>query len=171
MARRLTFVAPALVAAILSGCGYRAGYLTREGIDSVAVPVFKNDTFYRTIEVDLTRAVVTRIEKETPYRLTDSASADAVLEGKITGYRKTVLTVTVDSRAGVPRNTPTDEEVSITVEATLRNAKTGRVIARTVVREGDDFSGPLGETEDATRVLLYRRIAQRIVERTLERDW
>jgi hypothetical protein len=78
MARK-TLIFIAILA--LSGCGYHSGYTARRDVHNVAVPVFGNDSFYRNIEIDLTREVVSAIEKKTPYRIVDSSAADVVLEG------------------------------------------------------------------------------------------
>jgi len=150
--------------ALLAGCGYRAGYLVREDIHKVAVPVFANDTFYRNFEIELTQAVVNRIENETPYELADSSVADAILEGRITSYRFTVL-------AEDRKNRTTQAEVTVTVEVTLRNARNGAVLSKNTIREGDSFSTFADETQAGTTSFVFRRTAQRIVEKSFERDW
>jgi hypothetical protein len=150
--------------ALLAGCGYKSGYLVREDVNKVAVPIFANDTFYRNIEIGLTQAVVNRIEKETPYELADSSIADAILEGRITSYRFTVL-------AENKNNQTTQAEVTVTVEVTLRNARNGAVLAKNTIREGDSFSIFADQTQAGTTAFVFRRAAQRIVEKSFEREW
>lgn len=152
------------LAAGMAGCGYNAGYVARGDISRVAVPVFANDTFYREIEVDLTQQVVNQIEKRTPYTLSDSSSADAILEGRVKGYTKTVL-------AEDTKDNPIDLNVVLTVEVTLKDARTGAVIKTENIRVADDFVQSLGETETTARTTLFERAAYRIVERVFEHDW
>ena len=150
--------------ALVTGCGYQAGYVARDDLKRVAVPVFANDTFYRGIEIELTRQVITRMEKETLYGIVDSSRADAVLEGRILAYRLAVLQEN-------ERNNPTEVQMVLSVEATLRDARTGAVLSKATVREGDSFSTPAGEDELSQRALLFRRAAGALVERAFEKGW
>ena len=161
MARRLMLVSLLVLSA---GCGYRAGYTVRNDVRTVAVPVFANDTFYRDIEVDLTRNVVAEIEKKTPYRIVDSSAADALLEGRITRYRTVVLQE--DSK-----NNPTETEVVLVVALKLLDRRSGDTLYSGDVRDGDNFSAPAGQTEMQARAALFRRAASRIVETAFEEDW
>jgi len=160
---------PAAAAAFLllfvaAGCGYRAGFVVRDDIRAVSVPVFGNRTFYRNIEIDLTAAVVDEIEKTTPYRIAHAATADAVLEGEIVQYQTPLL---VEDAADLP----VESEIVMTAEATLRDTATGKVLARVLVRESDTFSPAAGEDELETRPGLLRRVARLVVERTFEEAW
>lgn len=163
-------IAVLLALALLTGCGYKAGFLVRDNIETVAVPVFANDTFYRNLEIDMTKAVVDRIEKETPYKLADSSDADAILEGRITRYGFTVLQEDA-------RNTTTASEVIVSVEVTLTDPHTGSVISKATIRDGESFSSFVqesqgqSESEAFARARLFRRVAQAAVEKTLEHDW
>jgi len=145
------------------GCGYRTGYTVRSDVSVLAVPVFANDTFYRNVEIDLTSAVVAEIEKITPYRIGDSASADAVLQGRITSYRTPVLQEDA-------ANAVTASQVVLAVKVVLVDAS-GRTLYSGSVREAESFSPAAGETELAARGRLLRRVARRIVETALEEDW
>src|SRR5690349_10480305 len=72
------------------------GYTTRPNYDpnihSVYVPIFKNFTFWRGLEFDLTRAVVREIELKTPYKVvSDPSRADTELTGTIVSFNKNIL--------------------------------------------------------------------------------
>jgi hypothetical protein len=164
MASKQALGALLVLSACLCGCGYSVGSLMRDDVASVSVEMFANDTFYRNIEVELTRAVVTRIEKETPYRIADSQRADAVMEGRILAYAAEVLQEDAQNR-------PTESEIAITAEVKLVNPRSGSTLYSGVIRDGESFSTFSGETEQSARVLLYRRMAQTIVEKAFERDW
>jgi hypothetical protein len=60
------------------------------GIHTVRVPIFKNVTFYRGMEFDLTRAVIRTIEAQTPYKVV-SCVADTELTGTIVLMQKAVI--------------------------------------------------------------------------------
>jgi hypothetical protein len=91
----------ALAACALGGCqsgGHFSvlGYTTRpnydEGIRTVYVPIFENQTFYRHLEWWLTQAVVREIETKTPYKvISDRCRADTELTGSIVAVTKNIL--------------------------------------------------------------------------------
>src|SRR5206468_11800111 len=61
-------------------------------IHTVRVPIFKNVTFGRGLEFDLTRAVVREIESKTPYKVVSAdCAADTELTGTITIFNKNIL--------------------------------------------------------------------------------
>ncbi len=153
-----------LVLCIAMGCGYRAGFVARDDIRTVSVPVFANDTFYRHIETDLTGAVIDEIGKVTPYRIARSNAADAVLEGRIVQYRTALL---VEDAA----DEVIESEILLSVEVTLRDGATGSILAQALIRESESFSPALGEEELAGRPALFRRVARLVVERTFEETW
>jgi hypothetical protein len=72
------------------------GYTTKPqypcDIRTVYVPIFKNNTYRRGIEFDLTRAVVREIEAKTPYKVVSNClSADTELSGTIISLNKNVI--------------------------------------------------------------------------------
>jgi hypothetical protein len=72
------------------------GYSTRPnydlGIRTVYVPIFGNETFYKNLEFELTRAVIREIEEKTPYKVVNCREqADTELIGNIINMNKNVL--------------------------------------------------------------------------------
>lgn len=73
---------------LLGGCaGYRIGdvkpkYL--EGIRTIAVPTFQNNTFQPRIEVLLTNTVIKQLQQDGTFQITSAENADAVLRGTVT---------------------------------------------------------------------------------------
>jgi len=72
------------------------GYTTKPNYDTrfktIYLPTFKNLTFYRGLEFDLTKALEREILAKTPYRIvSDRASADTVLKGTIVSMTKNIL--------------------------------------------------------------------------------
>ncbi|MBA2243006.1 MAG: LptE family protein [Chthoniobacterales bacterium] len=77
----------ALLVVSLSGCaGYRIGdvkphYL--EGIRTIAVPTFGNETYQPRVEVLLTNTVIKQLQQDGTFRIDTEDKADAVLRGTV----------------------------------------------------------------------------------------
>lgn len=72
------------------------GYTTQPnydtGIRTVWVPIFKNDTFYKELEFELTKSVIREIETKTPYKVVNcKEDADTELLGRIINFNKNVV--------------------------------------------------------------------------------
>ena len=66
---------------------------------TVAVPVFENGTTEYTLEQDVTNAVIDRFVRDNHLRVVDLKSANAVIEGKLTGYKNAVFGFSAANRA------------------------------------------------------------------------
>ena len=81
LGRRIRYAAICLAMLVVSGCGYTwsengnsfsaqsspaSGNLYRTNVRTVAVPIFTNKTYYRGLEFNLSKAVVTEMESHTP---------------------------------------------------------------------------------------------------------
>ena len=78
---------------LFGGCaGYHIGNIQpkyMEGIHSIAVPAFKNDTLIPRIEVLVSDTFIRQIQQDGTYKIASSdATADAMLEGTITEVRR-----------------------------------------------------------------------------------
>jgi len=123
--------------ALQAGCGWDGhfslfGYSTRPNYDltikTVYVPIFKNDTFYKWKEEDLTRYVIREIESKTPYKVVSSPMhADTELIGKIKFVQKQLIN---QNQVGEVRQA----QVIITAEILWRDLRPGKV--------GDVLSAP-----------------------------
>ena len=80
------------LALLLGGCaGYHIGPVKPakfEGIHSIAVNNFKNDTLQPRVEVLLANSVIKQIQQDGTYKVADEASADALLEGTLEEIRR-----------------------------------------------------------------------------------
>jgi hypothetical protein len=74
-----------------SGCGYAVGPNHDLSITSIEVPTFKNSTFRRGIEQQLTEAVQKEIQTRTMMRLVRGPGAQTRLTGRIVSIGKQVL--------------------------------------------------------------------------------
>ncbi|MBI4638907.1 MAG: LptE family protein [Candidatus Rokubacteria bacterium] len=99
MIRRRRVVALLVVAAGLAGCGYSLRGNLPAHLRTVAVPVFTNRTSEPAVENFLTSAVVEAFSTNGRLEVVTPETADAILEGEITGY--SVESIAFDSRANV----------------------------------------------------------------------
>jgi outer membrane lipopolysaccharide assembly protein LptE/RlpB len=105
------------------GCGYQmVGKETHvpPGLNSVAIPTFKNQTFEPGIEVPLTQAFLREFIQDRRVNVVDRAEADSVLEGVIKYFR--IYSVSYD-KSGFVMEYQTD----ITLDLTLKK-RTGEVL-------------------------------------------
>jgi len=88
-------------------------------IRTVYVPIFKNTTFTRGLEFDLTRAVVREIEAKTPYKVAACREqADSELIGTITARNKLLINYNQLGEVREVQNT-------VTVELVWRDLRPG----------------------------------------------
>lgn len=114
-----------LVMAFSAGCasdptqGYAAASVFAGDTATVAVQVFKNDTYERDIEFDLTDALIKEIEARTPYKVTSPSRADTILTGRIRSVERVQLSKS--------RLTGLSEEVTlrVTIDLEWKDLRTG----------------------------------------------
>ncbi len=123
-----------LVALVLPSCTWDGnftvlGYTTRPNYDTanihtVRVPIFKNLTFQRGLEFDLTEAVVREIEAKTPFKVVgEGCSADTELTGTIVTATKTLLNRT-------QFNEVREAETLMAVQIYWRDLRTGEILSQ-----------------------------------------
>jgi hypothetical protein len=101
------------------------GYTSRPNYDmtikTVHVPIFKNPSFRRGLEFDLTRAIIREIEAKTPYKVvSDPCHADTELTGTIVNLNKTVINIT-------PLNEVREAQTVLTATVVWRDLRPGHV--------------------------------------------
>lgn len=84
----LSFCGLSAAILMLTGCvgGYSVGAVKPaeyEGINSIYIPTFENDTLEPRLSVLTTNAVISAIQQDGTYTVTTEGAADAVLRGKI----------------------------------------------------------------------------------------
>ncbi|MDP6637478.1 MAG: LPS assembly lipoprotein LptE [Phycisphaerae bacterium] len=169
--RTLRFVAiGGLVAlAAASGCGYKIGTLHRSDVRTISIPVWTrgHGVYRRGLEMDLTKAVVNRIQMDTRYGITNEAKADTKLTGQLKNVRQRPLSINTDtgrSRA---------MEVTFTVSFRWVDLRSGDVLVSVDdfdVREQYIGAYTFGETFFTGGQAVIDEAAQRIVEQ-LEEGW
>jgi hypothetical protein len=123
----------ALLASVLTGCaGYHIGPIQpkfMEGIHSIAVPAFKNDTLEPRIEVLFANSVIKQFQQDGTYEIASEARADAILQatikkivrrpsrsvrGNVLATREFILTITIDYRIARRDSDATLDQRSVT---------------------------------------------------------
>jgi hypothetical protein len=135
----------ALFALLLPSCGWDGhftvlGYTTRPNYDTaihtVRVPIFKNTSFRRGLEFELTQAVVREIEAKTPFKVVSaSCPADTELTGTIVSLNKNVI-----NRNQL--NEVRDAETILAVEIIWKDLRTGEILSKPKPKPGPDGSLP-----------------------------
>jgi hypothetical protein len=74
--------------ALLPGCGYSTGFRLPEGMQSVGVEVFGNDSKLRDVELEFQEALVDSTARLVHAPIVDPSEADLVLRGRIVDYRR-----------------------------------------------------------------------------------
>src|SRR6516162_2071543 len=102
------------------------GYTTKPNYDcdyrTIYVPIFKNRTFRRGLEFDLTRAVVREIEAKTPYKVVSNCEeADTELLGTIVSVNKNLVNINQE-------NEVREAEMTLGVEVIWRDRRTGDIL-------------------------------------------
>ncbi len=136
-----------LLVAALSSCDWDGnftvlGYTTRPNYDrsihTIRVPIFKNLTFYRGLEFDLTRAVIREIETRTPFKVVSaSCAADTELTGTIITFNKNLL-----SRN--QQNEVLEAETVLGVQVVWRDLRSGEILSK--ARQGPGAPPPVPGT-------------------------
>lgn len=97
--QKLALLPLMVVALSLAGCAsyqFGAASMFQPGIQTIHVPIVKNETFRHDLGVRLSEAIVKEIDRRTPYKVTGNPNADSTLWVTITDTSKQVLSETND---------------------------------------------------------------------------
>lgn len=146
------------------GCAdYRTDSLFPAGARRISVPIFANDTFFRLIEVDLTRSICDELRVRPGIHIVGREEADIVLEGTITNVDQQVLAITNRRRA-------TEQSASTNVRCRVVDAHTGQVLKTFNESERVNFALQSGEGLQTSQREAFYDLARKIVFQ-LESDW
>ena len=154
------------VALSTAGCGgYHWSTTYRPEYKTVAVPIFVNKDYQWGVEFSLTKALVNEIEANTPYKVVPRDRADTILEGEI--LQVGVNTLSEDSRSAIPQ----EQLLSITVNFTWKDLRTGRIlVSRRGWEQTATYYPTLGEGRFVGTQAAAEKLALAIVHE-LESDW
>ncbi len=147
--------------------GYAAVSVYPDNISTVAVNIFKNDSFLREIEFELADALVKEIEARSPYKVTSSSRADTILTGTVRNVQRDLLSKS--------RLTGLSEEVllSVTIDFKWTDQRTGRSLV-----QRESFTGnapffpsrPTGELIELGEFAVVQLLARDIVNQ-MQANW
>jgi hypothetical protein len=171
------FVPMLLITVALSGCGYHLSgtpdtdpnyhfkTLYRDDVQSVAVPIFANRTYYQGAEFRLTKAIIGQLEGQSPYKVVPKERADTILEGEIINAR--INTLSENRISAVPQ----EQIYALVVKFTWRDLRSGKILVK---RQSFEQTAPyyptLGEDQFVGQQQNIERLALAIVQE-LQADW
>ena len=173
------FCAPFAVALALlvTGCGYHIsgnasndpGYrwrtLYRDDVKTVAIPIFGNRSYFQGAEFKLTKAIISELEGQSPYKVVPKERADTILEGEI--LHAGVQTLSNDRNAAVPQ----EQLTSLIVRFTWRDLRTGKILAqRQSFEQTATYYPTLGEDRFVGTERNIEELA-RAITREMQADW
>jgi hypothetical protein len=176
-ARPAIALALALAAALAGGCATGGtsstspGYAVRNRYPkeyrTVAVNVFRNDTYDRPLNGQLTEAIIKEIQAVTPYRIASEARADTLLRGTV--RRRNVRELSKSRSTGL-----TEEALyEVTIDWEWVDQRTGKVIvARNEFTASALFvpSRPSSEPTEIGRFAVVQNLASDVVA-NMQANW
>ena len=156
-----------LVLGALGGCGYSTTQLFPKKFESVAIAIFHNNTFYRSLEFDLTEAIVKQIELETPYAIVPRGTAQTLLEGTIVKAQQHRLS---RQRVG---GVPQELEFQLVVDFQWKDLQTGKLIRdrKGLMRVGRYIpTAPLREPLAVAQHQASQSMAEAVIS-VMRADW
>jgi hypothetical protein len=135
-----------------------------EGIDTVAVEIIGNETFYREIETQLTRELTREIRERTPYKLTLVRNADAVLSGRILRVARSTLVENSVDRVS-------EQAVIVSVEMVLTDRRTSEEIHRFHAANRAEFLVERGETLESAFAESIHDLAEDVLNQLQTRSF
>jgi hypothetical protein len=156
-----TLAAAGLLATLLAfGCaGYHIGPVTQRKFNTIAVPMFRNETLRPQLEAQISNAVIKRLQQDGSLRIETEPRADVVLSGTVFRYQRSALR-SLHSDTGVPR----EYEIAITVRVEARDRRTGEIVLKSTEVEGksDVF---IGEDQQSAEMQVLPLVADDIARR------
>ena len=156
------------VALGVGGCAYTTSTaLLPAHLKTIAIPVFENATTEHTLEQDVTNAVIERFVKDNHLRVVNEKEANAVVRGRIIGYKNSVFGFSSVTRAQEYR-------VTITCAVVFKDQVKNREIwnepnlVKTANYYVVDVPGEKARTELDGRQEAIAKIADEVLSRSVE---
>jgi hypothetical protein len=172
---RGSFVLGIAVAFMTTGCaGYRLGTrsLYRNDIRTVHIPIIKSDSFRPELGVQLTEALQKELERRTPYKIGEFATADSIMNCRLTSENKQVVGETGTDESRLLRS-------AIAVEVSWVDRRNIPLIETRFLPPGEttfyfsentDFVPEAGQSIGTANQRVIERLANHIVDQ-MESRW
>jgi len=121
---------------LLTGCGYHfigSGARLPEGVHTLSIPIFANQTIQTGIESEVTRALVEKVTSAKQFLVTGESEADALLSGTVKSF------VTSPSAVTLGTQTATEYRATLTIEATFKRQRDGKVFWKGAMSEWRNY--------------------------------
>ncbi|MGC3991281.1 MAG: LPS assembly lipoprotein LptE [Chthoniobacteraceae bacterium] len=133
-----------LLAVLLVGCaGYRLGPVQpkfMDGVKTIAVPTFKNDTLVPHLEALVANTVIKQVQTDGTYRIASVDNADVIVQGTITEIeRKSVRSLESNVLATSEFNLVVHLSYTVTRRSTGEQIDSREVIGQTSFFVGSDI--------------------------------
>lgn len=166
----------------LVSCGYQFGYGDRslpDGVKSVYIPIFENESYQTGAEVQFTNALIAEIHDSKIARISTSKKAEATLKGRV--IRVDFEQANIDSRrrdeidktsgiSNLPRGTVITTEYLARVTVEVQMFKAGKLVWKQWLRDERLYDAPqLGLEGINTANANYNRTARETVVKDLAR--
>lgn len=170
---RLACLGLAASVLLAAGCasdpsqGYTFASAHDASIESIYVPVFRNNTYTHGIETELTSAIVKQLKQSTPWKVTSESTAQTVLTGTITNSRLQALSLARTS--GLVQ----EQAVILTIEFEWRDNLSGKVLASRKNFTASEIFVPsqnVGERIEAGQDAAIQKLARGVVDE-LRSSW
>lgn len=157
MFRILTAIVVTFFVFSVAGCGYGLTARGHSSYHTIAIPLFANKSVRPNLETCLAERLVELFAASSGGRVESSGRADLELAGAVLAYGESASAFSAGDTVALYR-------LSMTVEASLRDLKTGAVIWKGVVRQTQDYptSSDLAlkiNAQDAALGELCRKLA------------
>jgi hypothetical protein len=153
-----------MLTAFCAGCGYRAARHDNpllDGIETIAIPYFKNKTYEQEAEALFTHAFVDEFVESRTLMVTGREQADVILFGTVEELNEEPISYSADEDKAL------EYRVRVTLELSLENMRTGEVLwKRDRMEHGEEYAvgTAIVMTEAGKRVAL-KRLARDLAER------
>jgi outer membrane lipopolysaccharide assembly protein LptE/RlpB len=149
-----------------AGCGYRLAGKDNPmlaGINTIAVPYFKNDTFEAGIESVFTNVFANEFINSKRLQVVNIDQADVILRGTIKNFREQIISYNQDKKA-------LEYRVFVSVDLRLEKRDTGEVLwkrKRLTDNEEYQVSSYITVTQ-ADKTIAVEKMAQDLAQRVYE---
>jgi outer membrane lipopolysaccharide assembly protein LptE/RlpB len=151
---------------ISAGCGYRLAGKDNPmlaGINTIAVPYFKNDTFEAGIESVFTNVFANEFINSKRLQVVNIDQADVILRGTIKNFREQIISYNQDKKA-------LEYRVFVSLDLRLEKRDTGEVLwkrKRLTDNEEYQVSSYITVTQ-ADKTVAVEKMAQDLAQRVYE---
>ena len=150
-----------IILLLLTACGYRfVGRENLSGVSSVAIPVFLNQTLRGGIENIITNAIREEFIRSKRIRLVSEKEAEAILDGAVTSFSETPVSLT-------PEGLVLEARATVVLSATLKRRSDGQALWSSAnISFSEEYRADSDvAVNEKRREEAIRRIAQELAKR------